>query len=60
MEIIKKFKNKITKFQNKKVVCPECKKNSMEPFIPFCSKKCSDLDLMRWLSDESYINLNSK
>ena len=59
MEIIKDSKKKIVKLQ-KKVKCPSCKKNSLEPFTPFCSKKCSDLDLMRWLSDESYISFNSK
>ena len=58
MEIIKDSKKKIVKLQKKKVKCPSCKKNSLEPFTPFCSKKCSDLDLMRWLSDESYINFN--
>ena len=21
--------------------------------FPFCSKKCSDIDLMKWLSDEN-------
>ena len=60
MEIIKDYQKKIVKLQKKKVKCPYCKKSSSEPFTPFCSKKCSDLDLMRWLSDESYINLNSK
>ena len=60
MEIIKDSQKKIVKLHKKKVKCPSCNKNSSEPFTPFCSKKCSDLDLMRWLSDESYINLNSK
>ncbi|MCA1243520.1 DNA gyrase inhibitor YacG [Stappia stellulata] len=30
--------------------CPECSKLSVEPFYPFCSKRCSDVDLNRWLS----------
>ncbi|WP_349359925.1 DNA gyrase inhibitor YacG [Stappia sp.] len=30
--------------------CPECGKLSVEPFYPFCSKRCSDVDLNRWLS----------
>ena len=59
MEIKKKLSSKIIKLQKKKNKCPTCKKNSTETFAPFCSKKCSDLDLMKWLSDENYINLNS-
>ncbi len=59
MEIKKKLSSKIIKLQKKKNKCPTCKKNSIELFAPFCSKKCSDLDLMKWLSDENYINLNS-
>ena len=34
-------------------LCPECKKPVDEKFKPFCSKRCSDLDLGRW-SNESY------
>ena len=30
-----------------------CKKISKDPYTPFCSKKCSDIDLMKWLSDEN-------
>ena len=59
MEIKNKLKDKIIKLQIKKVNCPNCKKKSNEPFTPFCSKKCSDLDLMKWLSDESSVNLSS-
>tara|TARA_B100001540_G_C15510915_1_gene507989 strand:+ start:427 stop:603 length:177 start_codon:yes stop_codon:yes gene_type:complete len=58
MEIKKKLSGKIIKLQKKKNKCPTCKKNSTETFAPFCSKKCSDLDLMKWLSDENSINLN--
>tara|TARA_B100001971_G_C17739825_1_gene310122 strand:+ start:266 stop:448 length:183 start_codon:yes stop_codon:yes gene_type:complete len=38
--------------KTKKIKCPTCKKNAIEPYIPFCSKKCSDIDLMKWLSEE--------
>ena len=58
MEINKLYSKKIVKLHKKKVKCPSCKKKSKDPFIPFCSKKCSDLDLMKWLSDENYINLD--
>jgi endogenous inhibitor of DNA gyrase (YacG/DUF329 family) len=29
--------------------CPICEKPSSERFRPFCSKRCADLDLGRWL-----------
>ena len=60
MEINNTSKRNIVKFIKKKDVCPTCKKASMDPFVPFCSKKCSDLDLMKWLSDENYINIQQK
>jgi uncharacterized protein len=31
--------------------CPICGKPRLEPFHPFCSKRCADVDLNRWLSD---------
>tara|TARA_Y100000741_G_scaffold337839_1_gene297483 strand:- start:404 stop:586 length:183 start_codon:yes stop_codon:yes gene_type:complete len=46
----KKIKN-ILKL-NKKSKCPHCKKIAEQEFFPFCSKKCSNLDLMKWLNDE--------
>ena len=31
--------------------CPICsRKPAAEPFRPFCSKRCRDVDLNRWLS----------
>lgn len=30
--------------------CPICGKPSDEKFRPFCSKRCADVDLNRWLS----------
>ena len=61
MEIKKFTKNKNNKIikLKKNIKCPTCKKASLDPFTPFCSKKCSDIDLMKWLSDENYINLDS-
>ncbi len=29
--------------------CPICKKPAIEKLKPFCSKRCSDIDLGRWL-----------
>ena len=31
-------------------VCPICRKPMVEKFRPFCSKRCADVDLNRWLS----------
>ena len=33
--------------------CPTCSKPSVDKFKPFCSSRCADVDLHRWLS-ESY------
>ena len=30
--------------------CPICGKPAAEPFRPFCSRRCADVDLNRWLS----------
>jgi endogenous inhibitor of DNA gyrase (YacG/DUF329 family) len=29
--------------------CPICGKPAAEGFQPFCSKRCADIDLNRWL-----------
>lgn len=29
--------------------CPQCGKPVAQDFRPFCSKRCADLDLGRWL-----------
>lgn len=35
-------------------VCPECGAETAAKFRPFCSKRCADLDLGRWLKG-SYV-----
>ncbi|MEI6281872.1 MAG: DNA gyrase inhibitor YacG [Alphaproteobacteria bacterium] len=30
--------------------CPICKRPAEAEFKPFCSRRCADLDLQRWLS----------
>ena len=30
--------------------CPICGKATEEKFKPFCSKRCADVDLHRWMS----------
>ena len=29
--------------------CPQCGKPQAEAYKPFCSKRCADIDLARWL-----------
>jgi uncharacterized protein len=31
-------------------LCAICRRPSVERFRPFCSKRCADIDLGRWLS----------
>ena len=57
MEVIKK--NNLIKLKKKKSKCPTCKRVPKEPFSPFCSKKCSELDLMKWLTDEHGLQIKS-
>ena len=33
--------------------CPICSRPAVQEYRPFCSKRCADLDLHRWLN-ESY------
>lgn len=32
--------------------CPICEKQTDPKFRPFCSKRCADLDLGKWLSGD--------
>ena len=58
MEVKDKKNSKIL-ILNKKNKCPMCKKMACEPFIPFCSKKCANEDLLKWLKDEYQLNLKT-
>jgi endogenous inhibitor of DNA gyrase (YacG/DUF329 family) len=51
--------------------CPICKKETRQNYRPFCSKRCSDIDLGKWLTgsyaipaaeidEEDSISLTSK
>ena len=51
MEINKISKTNVIPIKKKKIKCPTCKKIASQTFAPFCSKKCADIDLMKWLSD---------
>jgi endogenous inhibitor of DNA gyrase (YacG/DUF329 family) len=30
--------------------CPICRRPAETPWQPFCSKRCADVDLQRWLT----------
>jgi uncharacterized protein len=40
---------KVTRLRPQKP-CPICGKPSVQRFHPFCSARCADIDLNRWLS----------
>jgi len=31
--------------------CPICARPTEQAYRPFCSKRCADVDLQRWLTD---------
>ena len=31
------------------MTCPICKKITSQPYRPFCSARCKDVDLSKWL-----------
>jgi endogenous inhibitor of DNA gyrase (YacG/DUF329 family) len=33
------------------MACPICGKDTAEAYRPFCSKRCADVDLSRWLGE---------
>lgn len=48
---------KITHFKPrslKPIKCPICSGKPIKPYSPFCSRRCSQLDLGRWLN-EAYV-----
>ena len=55
LKLVSKYKklNKNTNLRrSSKTKCLSCNKDTQKSFFPFCSKKCSDIDLIKWLSDE--------
>jgi len=32
--------------------CPICRKPAVDGLRPFCSRRCADVDLGRWLTDQ--------
>jgi uncharacterized protein len=42
------------------VPCPICGKPAVHEFRPFCSKRCADIDLHRWLKGVYVIPLKEE
>ncbi len=38
------------KDNSKQAACPICRRPVVAAYRPFCSKRCADVDLHRWLS----------
>jgi len=36
----------------KQAHCPICDKEAVAEYAPFCSKRCADVDLHRWLTGQ--------
>jgi endogenous inhibitor of DNA gyrase (YacG/DUF329 family) len=34
------------------MACPICQKDTDEKYRPFCSKRCADIDLAKWLNED--------
>jgi uncharacterized protein len=47
----------IMKKENSKIsnLCPICNVSSHVDYQPFCSRRCADKDLLKWLNGEYYI-----
>ena len=43
---------KIVKGHLKKATCPLCQKLAEAPYEPFCSQRCAQLDLGKWLTGD--------
>ena len=37
------------------IKCPICSEKQLHPYSPFCSRRCSQLDLGRWLNEVYFI-----
>ena len=43
---------KIVKGGAQTVPCPICDKPAIVPYTPFCSRRCTQLDLSKWLTGD--------
>jgi endogenous inhibitor of DNA gyrase (YacG/DUF329 family) len=42
---------KVVRLTRKNRKCPICAKPAVQNYRPFCSKRCADIDLGRWLGE---------
>lgn len=42
---------KVTPLRQRRRRCPICRKPAVAAWRPFCSKRCADVDLGRWLGE---------
>jgi endogenous inhibitor of DNA gyrase (YacG/DUF329 family) len=40
--------------------CPVCQKPSVEKYRPFCSARCADIDLGKWLGERYRVETEEK
>jgi uncharacterized protein len=40
--------------------CPVCKKPAIEKYRPFCSSRCADIDLGKWLGERYRVETDDK
>lgn len=43
----------------KEGACPLCASASLAPYVPFCSRRCAQLDLSKWLNEDYVIFTHS-
>ena len=43
---------KIVKRHKQKAACPLCQQQAEAPHTPFCSRRCAQLDLGKWLTGD--------
>ena len=43
---------KIVKGHSQKAACPLCQRPAKAPHTPFCSRRCAQLDLGKWLTGD--------
>ena len=44
--------DKVVRLKRKNRKCPTCGRPAVEGTRPFCSKRCADIDLGRWLGED--------
>ncbi|MBT3238613.1 MAG: DNA gyrase inhibitor YacG [Rhodospirillaceae bacterium] len=44
--------DKVVPLRSKNSTCPMCAKPTVDDYRPFCSKRCADRDLGKWLKED--------